>query len=84
MSGETTEEIAMLRRTVRGFLLNSLRPHEAAVDAADDAPPALMQQLRLEALQLGLYGYNMPEALGGPGLGRLGSVRISMLTGSGF
>lgn len=76
MSGETTEEIAMLRRTVRGFLLNSLRPHEAAVDAADDAPPALMQQLRQEALQLGLYGYNMPEALGGPGLGRLAIAAI--------
>jgi acyl-CoA dehydrogenase len=76
MSGESAEEIAMLRRTVRGFMLASLRPHEAAVDEADDVPAELMRQLRQEAMQLGLYGYNMPEELGGPGLSRLAIAAV--------
>lgn len=71
MSGETPEEIEMLRRTVRGFVIDTLRPHEAAVDEADDIAPELLMKFRKEAVEFGLYGYNMPEALGGPGLGRL-------------
>jgi alkylation response protein AidB-like acyl-CoA dehydrogenase len=76
MTAETPEEIAMLRRTVRGFVTGSLRPHEAAVDEADDVSPELMRALRQQALDLGLYGYNMPESLGGPGLGRLAIAAI--------
>jgi alkylation response protein AidB-like acyl-CoA dehydrogenase len=76
MSAETAEEIALLRRTVRSFVSGSLRPHEAGVDEADDVSPELMRRLRQEALQLGLYGYNMPAEFGGPGLGRLAIAAI--------
>lgn len=65
---ETGEEIELLRRTVRSFVESSLAPHEAAVDEADDIDPALLHDLRRKALSLGLYGYNLPEEIGGPGL----------------
>lgn len=62
------EEHQLLRHTVRGFVETHLRPLEDDVDAADDVDPATMRRLRQEALKLGLYGYNMPEEFGGPGL----------------
>src|SRR3984885_6878599 len=76
MARETAEEIDMLRRTVCGFVRTSLRPHEAAVDEADDAPVDLMRRLRQEAVRLGIYGYNMPAELGGPGLSRVAIAAI--------
>jgi len=78
---ETGEELDMLRRTVRGFVADELIPHEAAVDEADEIAPALMQGLRQKALALGLYGYNMPEALGGPGLSVAARTVIDEETG---
>ncbi len=76
MSGETAQEVDMLRRTVRSFVVGTLRAHEAAVDEADDVAPALMLEFRQEAVRLGLYGYNMPESLGGPGLGRVAIAAV--------
>jgi alkylation response protein AidB-like acyl-CoA dehydrogenase len=62
------DEIAMLRATTRRFVRDRLVPLEAQVEAADDIEPALLAQLRQEAVALGLYGFNLPESLGGPGL----------------
>ncbi|WP_342641385.1 acyl-CoA dehydrogenase family protein [Rhodoligotrophos ferricapiens] len=62
------DEHRLLRDTVRAFIERHLRPHEAAVDAADDIDPGLLKELRQEARRAGLYGYNMPVELGGPGL----------------
>lgn len=60
----------MLRASVRGFLISFLKPHEATVDESDELPAALMSKLQEEAIKLGIYGYNLPEELGGPGLSR--------------
>lgn len=62
------EEHRMLRDTVRGFIDQHLRPLERQVDEDDDIEPELMHRLRKEAVKLGLYAYNMPEEVGGPGL----------------
>ena len=64
----SVEEIAMLRDTARRFVRNRLVPLEEQVEKADDIEPALIAQLRAEAVALGLYGFNLPESLGGPGL----------------
>ena len=45
MALEDDEEIEMLRRTVRGFVVQSLRRHEADVDAADEIPADLIKGL---------------------------------------
>ena len=64
----SAEEIALLRETTRRFVRNRLVPLEAQVEKDDDIEPALIAQLRAEAVALGLYGFNLPESLGGPGL----------------
>jgi len=68
MQSMSKAEITMLRETARRFVRNSLVPLEAQVETADDIEPALIAQLRQEAVALGLYGFNLPESLGGPGL----------------
>ena len=68
MQSMSEDEIAMLRATTRRFVRDRLVPLEAQVEAADDIEPALLAQLRQEAVALGLYGFNLPESLGGPGL----------------
>lgn len=62
------DDVAMLRQTTRRFVQQRLQPLEAGIDAADDIPASLDAQIRKEAHDLGLYGFNFPRHLGGPGL----------------
>lgn len=71
-----SEEIAAVRETVRRFVRTRLNPLEAAIDEADEADPALLAALRQEIAALGLYGFNLPAALGGPGLSVSDRVQI--------
>ncbi|QIE56683.1 acyl-CoA dehydrogenase [Pikeienuella piscinae] len=66
---ETDEEIAAIVRTARSFVETRLRPRENAIDRADLIPENVIAALRSEALKLGLFAFNMPESLGGLGLG---------------
>ena len=68
MQSMPVDEIAMLRATARRFVRNRLVPLEAQFEADDDIAPALIAQLRAEAVVLGLYGFNLRARLGGPGL----------------
>lgn len=68
MMMQHTDETRMLIDTVRRFVRERLKPLEAEVDLADHFDHAKMQPLRLAACELGLYGYNLPESIGGPGL----------------
>jgi acyl-CoA dehydrogenase len=70
------EEISMIRETARRFVRSRLVPLEDAIEAADDVDPALLATLRSEAAALGLYGFNLPEDLGGPGLSAAAKVAI--------
>lgn len=63
-----SEDIALIRETARRFVRTRLQPLEAAIDEADFIEPELDAQIRREARELGLYGFNFPESLGGPGL----------------
>ena len=62
------QEVAMIRDTARRFVRTRLVPLEAQIEAADDVDPALLAALRREAASLGLYGFNLPPRIGGPGL----------------
>jgi acyl-CoA dehydrogenase len=76
MASPDPEALEQLRRTVRGFVERHLAPLEAEVDAADAIDPGVMARLKREAMALGLYGYNMPAELGGPGLSMVEQVVI--------
>jgi alkylation response protein AidB-like acyl-CoA dehydrogenase len=72
----SVDEIEMIRQTARRFVRSRLVPEENAIETADDVDPRLLAQLRDEAHQLGLYGFNLPEELGGPGLSAQAKVAI--------
>ncbi|TDV36501.1 acyl-CoA dehydrogenase [Paraburkholderia caballeronis] len=69
-------ELEMIRQTVKQFVDRNLRPLERQVDEADEVDPAVDRQLRKLSVELGLYGHNLPEALGGGGLGALAQAVI--------
>lgn len=68
MNEDSTSDNRMLAETVRRFIREKLAIHEAKIDAEDDVDPELIQDLKQQVIALGLFAYNMPEALGGPGL----------------
>ena len=54
--------------TTRRFIRDRISPIEQQVDDADHLDPATWKSLIKESVELGLYGANVPEELGGPGL----------------
>ena len=68
MNFELSSENRLLAETVRRFIKERLMPLEAAIDAADEIDPIVLQALKKEVIALGLFGYNMPQVLGGPEL----------------
>lgn len=68
MDPVSAQEVSMIRDTARRYVRARLVPLEAQVEAADDVDPALLAALRREAASLGLYGFNLPARIGGPGL----------------
>jgi alkylation response protein AidB-like acyl-CoA dehydrogenase len=81
MSFEHSDESRMLVDTVTQFVSDRLKPLEAEVDLADDFDVERMAALRKEVVALGLYGYNLPEAIGGPGLSLLTQSAIDEAIG---
>jgi alkylation response protein AidB-like acyl-CoA dehydrogenase len=76
MDFDWPSEYRLIQETARRFIHDRLRPHEEAVELSDAIDPALMAQLRDEAAKLGLFGYNMPADVGGPGLSHLAQSLI--------
>jgi acyl-CoA dehydrogenase len=74
-------ELRQLQESVRAFIDRELAPLEQQVDLADDIDTALMRDLRMRAVSLGLYGFNLPTEVGGGGLGALGEVLIGIEIG---
>ncbi len=77
MADIAEEELAMVRDTVRTFVQSRLHPLENKIDTEDDVDPALLARLRAEVAALGLYGFNIPAELGGPGLSTTAQVVIA-------
>jgi len=68
MNFEMSSENRLLAETVRRFVKERLMPLEAGIDAADEVDPIALRALKKEVIALGLFGYNMPQVLGGPEL----------------
>ena len=62
------DEQRMLATSLRAFVEQELRPHEAAVDRAGEVPAELGRQIVKRARELGFYAPNIPESFGGGGL----------------
>ena len=66
----------MIRETTRRFVRTRLAPLENDIEASDEVNVALLASLRQEASALGLYGFNLPEELGGLGLSTAAKLAI--------
>lgn len=77
MNLEIPSEFEQMREVVRKFVTRELRPHEQRVDVEDHVDPDLMAALRRRAVELGIYGFNLPASVGGGGVSPLGDALIS-------
>ncbi|SAL44551.1 Acyl-CoA dehydrogenase [Caballeronia cordobensis] len=69
-------EVSMIRTTARRFVRNRLVPLEQQIETDDDVSEELLARLRSEVAALGLYGFNLPKSIGGPGLTAAAKVAI--------
>jgi len=74
MNFELSSEQKMLIETVRRFIQEVVQPLEDEVENTGALEPAKAQALHEQAKALGLFGMNMPEALGGGGLSNLDRI----------
>ena len=66
---ETSHEADLLVNTVRRFVETEMFPHEEEVDRLGYVPDEIGQNIAAKAMELGLYACNLPEDVGGGGLG---------------
>ncbi len=69
MDMDATHETELLVATVRRFVETEMFPHEDEVDRLGYVPQEIGDQIAKTAQQLGLYACNLPEEVGGGGLG---------------
>ncbi len=70
------EDIRMLRDTVRKFVDRELIPIERTARIGNKLEPELRAALVDKAKALGLWGYDVPQAYGGLGLGLVAKVTV--------
>jgi acyl-CoA dehydrogenase len=64
-----SHENRQLLDTIRAFMKAEIYPHEAEVDRLGEVPIELGRQIEKRAIKAGLYAANLPEEVGGGGLG---------------
>lgn len=83
MNFALSEEQQLLVDTVRDFVEREIYPHEEAVERTGVVPPELQQQLKQKCIDIGFYASNMPEEVGGGGLGHLDFALLERELGRG-
>ena len=78
-----SETQQMVVDTVRRFVETEIYPHEAAVEKAGQVPPELGQEIKRKCLELGFFAANLPEEVGGGGLGHLDFTLLERELGRG-
>lgn len=76
---EPSDELALLAETARSFAAEQLAPHARAFEAARRPSAAAEQAFA----QIGLGGLEVPEALGGAGLGAVARALVGEELGAG-
>jgi acyl-CoA dehydrogenase len=67
-AADVAGEHRLIQETARNFIRDRLHPHEEQVEITGAVDHELMARLRAEAAALGLFAYNLPAEVGGPGL----------------
>ena len=66
-----SEEQAMIVDTVRSFVENEIYPHEDNVEKTGVVPKEVGMEIRDKCIESGFFAANLPEAVGGGGLGHV-------------
>lgn len=66
-----SDEQRAIVETTRAFVENELYPHEAEVERTGVLRGDLIEEIKVKAMEAGLYAANMPEEVGGAGLDTL-------------
>ena len=66
-----TEEQEMIVSTVRNFVETEIYPHENEVERTGIVPKEIGQEIKRKSIELGFFGCNMPQDVGGAGLDNL-------------
>ena len=74
-------EFLEMQKVVHAFIQRDLAPLEQQVDEADYIEDSVMAALRQRAVEIGVYGYNLPAAVGGGGVSAVGDMLISLEMG---
>ncbi|MBW2232407.1 MAG: acyl-CoA dehydrogenase [Deltaproteobacteria bacterium] len=67
MDFELSKELREFQQTARHFVEAELVPHELTVDEHEALPPEILERIRSQALDHGLWPMNVPVELGGLG-----------------
>ena len=66
---QLTDEQVMILDSLKSFMEQEIYPHEMATDRAGMVPEELSTHIRKKAIEAGFFAMNLPESVGGGGLG---------------
>ena len=78
-----SEEQQMIVDTVRSFVENEIYPHEAQIERDREVPRELGLEIARRCRDIGFFAANMPEEVGGGGLGHLDFTLLERELGRG-
>ncbi|QCS64477.1 acyl-CoA dehydrogenase family protein [Achromobacter denitrificans] len=76
MNFEIPEDLRMLRDSARRFVDEYLLPLESLYSDAPDIPDSVRSDLQAKAKELGFWGFDLPEEVGGGGVSVLGACLV--------
>ena len=77
------EEQQLIVDTVRQFVEQEIYPPEDAVETSGVVPPELGNSIKQKCIEAGFYAANLPEEVGGGGLGHLDFTLLERELGRG-
>lgn len=83
MDFSLSEEQQLIVDTVRRFVETEIYPHEDAIERSGIVPKELGQEIARKCQDIGFFAANMPEELGGGGLGHLDFTLLERELGRG-
>ncbi|MCC2614002.1 acyl-CoA dehydrogenase family protein [Neorhizobium petrolearium] len=78
-----TGEQEMIVKTVRDFVETEIYPHENEVERTGFVPPELGREIARKCREIGFFGCNFPEEVGGAGLDHMSFTLVERELGRG-
>ncbi len=72
MNFQLSEEIQLLKKSVRDFVQNEVEPYAMQIEKEDRIPEEVIEKSK----EMGLFGISIPEEYGGLGIGMVGKCAV--------